>query len=231
MAKKKLQTGSATIKASQLVYDFTIYPRSMVVEYHVNELAEALRAGQSLPPIVVEAGTFRVVDGFHRGKAYQRVYGADADVPVEIQAFDSPQDLFLECVRLNAVHGRRLTAYDHAHCIRIAEEFKITPEALAASLAVTIDSLEKVRNTKVAIAPSGEPLPIRRSVVHLAGKKLTKTQHVGAQAMGGMPLLYYTNQLITAFEHNLLPDEHPVLFERLEQLAMRIEAWKEKLAA
>lgn len=220
MAKARI----VTMKASQLILDFTIYPRNQVAEYHVGDLAETLRAGQALPPIIAEEGTFRIVDGFHRTRAHQKVYGLETEVAVELRTYKSPADLFLDCVRLNAHHGRRLSAYDHAHCITLAEGFAVTPELLASALTITVDSLTKIRQTKTAISTTGEALPIRRSVVHLAGTRLSETQQEGAQAMGGMPLLYYTNQLITALDHDLVPPNHPVLVERLHQLFLRLQS-------
>jgi hypothetical protein len=56
--------------ASALVIDFSIYPRQAIDDQHVSALAEVLRAGGTLPPIVAECGTLRTVDGMHRIRAH-----------------------------------------------------------------------------------------------------------------------------------------------------------------
>lgn len=48
----------------------------------MRQLAESLQAGATLPPIVVERETSRVVDGFHRVEAHRRVYGREAMIEV-----------------------------------------------------------------------------------------------------------------------------------------------------
>src|SRR5688572_13414948 len=59
-----------TIKASELVEDFDLYPRGDVDGTHVLSLVQALEAGVELPPIIACKKTKRIVDGFHRRRAF-----------------------------------------------------------------------------------------------------------------------------------------------------------------
>ena len=97
---------------SGLVLDRELSPRERLGSNHVRQLAEALRAGATFPPIVVQRGTSRVVDGFHRVEAHRRVYGREALVEVVEKEYVDDGELFLDAVRLNAAHGSRLAPYD-----------------------------------------------------------------------------------------------------------------------
>ena len=97
-----------TVKATELVQDYDLYPRAQVDGYHVREIAEALEAGVSMPPVIAEKGTKRVVDGFHRIRAAQKIHGATAKIEVVFKVYGSEAELFREAMRLNADHGRNL---------------------------------------------------------------------------------------------------------------------------
>ena len=69
------------MKASELLLDYDLYPRERIEPFNVNQMIEALTAGRELPPIIVDRKSLRVIDGFHRVKAYQRLHGPDAEIP------------------------------------------------------------------------------------------------------------------------------------------------------
>jgi len=58
------------VALADLVLDYELYPRVRLSDMYVAELAEALRSGVVLPPVVVDRASNRVVDGFHRVKAH-----------------------------------------------------------------------------------------------------------------------------------------------------------------
>ena len=70
------------LKASELIEDFSIYPRNGVFDGHVHDLAEALRAGAALPPVVADSKSKRLTDGFHRVRSHVRVFGPEAVIEV-----------------------------------------------------------------------------------------------------------------------------------------------------
>lgn len=75
---------------------------------HVQLLVEVR---ESLPPIVVQRSTMRVIDGMHRLRAAQ-FRGAEH---IEVRFFDgNDDDAFVLAVQLNAAHGLPLCAADRA---------------------------------------------------------------------------------------------------------------------
>ena len=114
---------------SGLVLDRDLSPRARLGSNHVRQLAESLRAGAELPPIVVERQTSRVVDGFHRVEAHRRVYGPEALIDAVEKDYADEAELFEDAMRLNSAHGSRLAPYDQLRCVAIAERLSIDPGA------------------------------------------------------------------------------------------------------
>ena len=102
----------------EVKFDGSIYPRQKPNTTIINEYADALLAGDSFPPIVLEADTNRLLDGYHRWKAHQNLV-AQPELNGDGVQFDSidvdyhtvPEDIpaKLYAASLSARHGHRLT--------------------------------------------------------------------------------------------------------------------------
>lgn len=90
-----------------------LFPRIKENEAHIESLANALKRGDTLPLLVVDAGR-RVVDGCHRWMAHRRAFGEGCSVACEVRTYKSEKDLFFDAVRENARHGLRFSADDQA---------------------------------------------------------------------------------------------------------------------
>jgi hypothetical protein len=213
---------TVTLKASELIEDFSIYPRNCVFDGHVYDLTEAARAGAVLPPIRADETTKRITDGFHRRRSLIRLYGDDAEIEVTLIPFASDADMVRDAIASNAVHGRRLTTADIARCVALGKKFKITRDQLADLLHVTRDKLKDITATRFAKGANGSDVVLRRPMAHLAGKKLTKKQEEVAEHVGGQTALYHANRLIDLIESRSLPDDEN-LIERLRQLHEHLE--------
>lgn len=212
---------TVTLKASELIEDFSIYPRNCVFDGHVYDLAESIRAGAALPPCVADSKTKRLTDGWHRRRCFIRVYGDEAPIEVMLVDFKSDADMVCDAIARNAVHGRRLTTADIARCAALGKQFKISRERLADLLHVTRDKLKDITATRFANGASGQVV-LRRPMAHLAGRKLTKAQEAVVDHVGGQTALYHCNRLIDLISSKSLPDDDN-LFERLKQLHEHLE--------
>lgn len=219
-----MKTNTIKVKVSALVEDFDLYPRVSVDSGHVAHIAEAIEAEMELPLIIVEVKTLRIVDGFHRARAYKRVFGKDHLIEVETREYASESDLFLEAMRLNAAHGRNMTSYDRAHAISRAEKFEIDPALVASALNMRrdrIDEFQQQRFCRVKGKRNGVPtkLPIR----HMVGKVLTREQAEAIPSLGGNQQGFYVNQLIILIETDMLDTDNERLMERLKVLQGKLD--------
>lgn len=205
-----------TLKCSELIEDFSIYPRNCVFDGHVYDLKESIRAGAALPPVVACSKSFRLTDGFHRRRAEISLKGDDATIEVMLVDFANDAAMVRDAIARNAAHGRRLTTADIARCAQLGTKFKISREELAGLLGVTREKLKDITGTRMAKGSSG-PVILRRPMSHLAGKKLTEAQERVAPHVGGQTALYHANCLIDLIESESLPEDDR-LIERLRVL-------------
>ena len=87
-----------------LVLDFSLYPRVSVDSTHVRRLHEAFLSGVTLPFVIVDEKSKRVVDGFHRVTMWKQELSADAEVGVEVRSYKTEADLS----RRSTARGSRL---------------------------------------------------------------------------------------------------------------------------
>lgn len=205
-----------TVLASELVLDFTLYPRVSVDAQHVAYISDAMRAGAEFPPVIADKKSKRVIDGFHRIKATLRL-NPDGKVQVEWKTCRNDQEMFLEAVKRNAGHGRTLAMYDRTRCAVVAESLGIDPQRIATALNLTVERIEELRVTRVATV-SGEAVPLKRTLLHMAGKRMTRAQEKAQAKLSGMNQVFYANQLITLIEADLLDTENSVLMDALGKL-------------
>jgi ParB-like chromosome segregation protein Spo0J len=222
---------SEQVKAVSLVLDYMIYPRHTVSMIHVGSLEQAIRAGKQLPAIVAERKSRRVVDGFHRVAAAQRVWGADATVEVQWMDYADDGALLEDAVSRNSQHGRPLSPYDQARCFVLLAAKGIRRDEIARALSITPEKLQDLEDRKVAQDETGEDHPIKDTLRHLAGDKLTSAQIEGNRRAGGMNPLYYVNQVINLLENGLLDPENERLVSRLALLGELIAAHVRKESA
>lgn len=203
-------------KLATLVFDYSMYPRHQIDRTHVAHLAEAIEAGAKLPPIVIDKKTKRISDGFHRATALRKTAGEDATVEVVEIAYGNDAEMFLDAARRNAGHGHRLSNFDRVRCIELASQLDIEPEALSAALVMPVEKVAELRIKCMAEAPVRPhgPTPIKRTIQHMAGRRLTPRQSQANEALSGMRQVFYANQLIHLIEGELLQEDDR-LWERL----------------
>jgi len=198
-AKAREEIMIKRIKVAELLLDYVLYPRERIDSCNVRQIAEALRAGVELPPIVVDKKSLRVVDGFHRVRAYQRVYGAVAEIPAELMTYKTDAAMFCDAVRLNARHGKQLSTYDQARCIAKAETYSLEPEVISSLLNMTIKRFSEMKMTKFATYKN-EMVALKNTSAHLSGKDLTDGEAEYNARAGGMNQTFYINQVIAMLE-------------------------------
>jgi ParB-like chromosome segregation protein Spo0J len=210
------------MQAAQLVEDFRLYPRSQVDGSHVQRLSEALLAGETLPPIIVDESG-RIIDGFHRRRAVMRAYGDEAEIEVEVRHYANERERYLDALRLNARHGKGITGAELTGAILKSEQFKLEPKVVASALGITTDRISIILQTKVAhikqaVTAHGAKVPPKRSVHHLAGKTLTRSQAEAMDMLPGQPQSLLIRQIIKLIETGSLDLENEKVSSELIRL-------------
>ena len=200
------------LKLEVLEIDDDLYPRESRDDNNVRSLVESLRAGEHVPPIVVEKGSMRIVDGVHRYYAHKRL--ERETISAELRSYDSDAEAFAEAMRLNSGHGRKLTTIDQIRCSELGGKHGLSESQIAGSLRIRTEALKKRATGGIAIC-RGEVIPLKRTLRHLAGAELTDAQVECNKRAAGMPQPFYIRQVITLIESNSLDTGNVKVHEEL----------------
>lgn len=199
--------GIKKIKAIELVFDWNLWPRQAIQKLdstNLSRMKDALRARFPLPPVIVNKKDLRLIDGFHRTKAYLAVFGDNVEMDVELREYKNDAEMFLDAGRLNAYQGLTMSPKDKAHFMIKCRKFKIPPAAIAEALGMDVEKMKEFIKKRSAKTESGETIPLPAGARNLAGKKLTPVQeHFARTANGCMPEMY-TSMLINALKADAL---------------------------
>lgn len=218
-----MTTTTSKIKAAELVEDFSLYPRSQVDGAHVAQMVHTLEAGVMLPPIIIDSGSKRVVDGFHRRRAVIRAFGDDAEIEIEARKYASEKDMYLDAMLLNSRHGKGITGAEQTGAILKAKGFHISADAIAASLGITQERVASIMDTKVAsirqgVTALGRMIPLKGCVHHLAGTTITDRQAEVMDMLPGQTQTLLIYQLYKLIETNSIDKKNPKVIEGLKTL-------------
>lgn len=215
-----------TMPLAKLVEDFSIYPRHAVDDGNVSSLANALKSGATLPAIVVEKKSNRIVDGWHRARAYRRVLGPEAAVDVEEIEYPSEGELLKDAVRRNSAHGRKLDTIDQVRAMTLCQERGISLQDVAIVLHIPEERLQKL-SVRLATAEKSGPgtvpgtltVALKRPVAHMAGEILSPEQMEAHGRAPGVSYLLLVTQLRDALGNGFINTDDERLMMALRGLA------------
>lgn len=98
------------VKVADVVFDESIYPRSEHSQATVDRYADALEAGDVFPPIILEPGTNRLWDGFHRWSAHKQ--SGRGEVAVEWRELPEKKHPKMFAASFSVKHGDRIDYED-----------------------------------------------------------------------------------------------------------------------
>ena len=110
MAEKENRRKTGTIAIADVVWDPKVYPRSKYSTGTIERYADAMLAGDEFPPLVLEDGTNRMLDGKHRIEAYKRAEITEA--PVEWHTIPDGMSAKYYAATLSSRHGDRMSNAD-----------------------------------------------------------------------------------------------------------------------
>jgi hypothetical protein len=225
------------VKAIECILDWNLWPRQSAEKLdtaNIRQMKEAMEAGVTLPPIVINKDDMRVIDGFHRVTAVLDLYGDDADIVADVRAYASEGEMFLDAGRYNSVHGLPMSPKDRAHFIIKARQMKIPPAAVAQALGMQVEAMKDFLERRSAIVKStGERIPISYGASHLSsadnGKELNTVQENYARTADGNAPMFHARTLLKALRANslkLTEKELCVLADLAEEIAKTLKAAK-----
>ncbi|HSR76414.1 MAG TPA: hypothetical protein VLN57_07485 [Xanthobacteraceae bacterium] len=180
----------------------------------VHRLVEAYGAGARFPPLIVEKGTHRLVDGWTRHAAYQLLGLKQIDV--EIRSYHDETELFADAVRFNIQHGQPFTGYDIKHAIARLEKLGLGHSAISELVRMSIPKIEDIVRG-FGHSATGEAIPLKRGVEYLHGQQISELQVKAMRRLGGVAT-FHARQLVLRLEQDLWPHDNGNFREAMDQL-------------
>jgi len=220
---------NATMSLSDLIVDYDLYPRAAVDATHVSQMRDAFRAGVVLPPIVADADSKRITDGFHRRRVWAAELGEEAEVAVVLKHYKSEAEMFLDALRLNASHGKALTPFDRARCALKCRKYRVGIKTIASAMGMSVETVKAIGEGRVAKvkgaskADHGSDVALKRTIEHMSGRTLTDGQHDANKRLSGMRQVFYVNQVLLLIENDLIDTDDATLMDAIAKLQQAID--------
>lgn len=208
-----------------LILDETFWPRHAISATNQAAIVEAIRAGEVMPPIVINAKSNTVIDGWHRVHAYERLYGPEYEIAVEAKTYRNRAAMLADAIALNVGRGLDLTRWDHVRCAALADEVGLPLDSLAKLLKWRPDRLAAYRDSRMGRTLDDRKLALKRSLRHRINQPLNPVQEAANEHLSGMQPMFHVNQLVTLIDADLMPTDDDHLNARLAHLADLITVW------
>jgi len=210
----------------KLVFDFDLYPRSDIDTHNIAYMSQAEDAGVKFPPVVIDKKSKRIVDGFHRVKMYRQKYDDNHEIEIVEKTYGSEKEILLDAIRYNASHGKMLSKHDRVRCILQSEKMKLKIDVIASALSMTIEKVKELKIERVGelrVGRTVRSIPLKRTIRHMSGKRLTKRQSEVNESISGMDQKFYVNQLVMLIESDLINQNDKILLQRLHVLWQQLD--------
>lgn len=213
---------TARIPLASMVEDYSLYPRASVNDTHIRELRRSLESGDQLPPIILEAGTLRIVDGFHRRRALIGHLGADAVVKAELREYPDELALYRDAAALNATHGQPLDRDDQVRVAVRMRELGADDEVISATLHTPVARVVELVARYTAYSQGGETVVLKPAARHLAGETLTVEQEAVQPHITGTATLRLVSDLRARLRASIVDLENPKVRQKLAALVEEV---------
>ena len=216
---------------AELIEDGDLYPRHAVDTSHVSEIARAIEAGQAVPPPVIERKSKRIVDGWHRCRAYRKVLGRGGVIEVDARVYASEVDVLKDAVLLNSGQGRKLDQQDRTRSALMLERKGVPVEDIAVVLRTTEARVRELLVRVVLVRPKGggeaERRPAKPVTYPAAGeqpREMTEEQYAVMASSNGHRTVQTVGQLAREIEAGVTDLAAPGVAAGLWRLHDVIEA-------
>lgn len=237
--RQNVRTQQKRIPIAHLLEDMAIYPRHAVDDQHVKSLLDAIEAGATLPPIVAEKKNLRIVDGWHRYRAWRRHLGEEGSVEVEVVDYQNEAEVIKDAIERNARHGRRLDSMDKVRAVLMARGVGLTDKVIAHVMNIPESRVVKMATRVVNVTPESvrkldrtQPIviPVKRCMQHFQGQTITKEQADAHVSAPGTSYSLIVRQLHDALVYKLINRDDEKLRAQLVELGECLDAYLDATA-
>lgn len=210
------------ISIDSVIWDANLYPRVQLDWLTSYRYSESLKSGAEFPPIVV--GEFEdkyyLIDGWHRINAYKT--NKQTAIEADIIKVDSLNDIYIQAIKRNVVHGRTLSQYERAKAIVRLKEMHLDLEQIEKIICIPAQKLELFVSKRMTLETERtKSLVLKGALRHYSGEELNELERqtieesqIPIQSRNQLQIL---NEFITMIQNNLFDLSNPKIEKKLKQ--------------
>ncbi len=229
-----------TVKVLELIQDWKLWPRheaGKLDSTNVAKLREILQSGRQFnTPIVVDAASLRIIDGFHRCRALLDVQGDDAETEVILRDYENEIAMRIEAAHFANSGSLQLTPKDKVHFALGMRRDHVPWPLIADALDMDVERCRvlvdgrsiETKEGKIAVSAGAADLAEH---LNQTGKKADAEQEHFARTANGTPPLMHARMLLNALRAYGSIEYDAKTMEVLAELAQAIREIVAKVKA
>ena len=103
---------TTTIKLDQILIDPQFQVRKDIDTFWISKLVQVLLTKGKFDEPIVVSQEYTLLSGFHRYKAYRRIFSSQDNIEVKIYHAETDEDAYRFAVKANSSHGLALKECD-----------------------------------------------------------------------------------------------------------------------
>lgn len=225
------------IRLGDVIIDPSLQVRKRTNQKKVTEYAIAMERGDEFPPIVIDSKSMKVISGFTRMEAYQRVFNADTKIPAVKQHFKNDNERYVFAVKENMKHGEPLQDWDKENAVFEMRRRGFSSENIALTVGWKIERVENVAGVRVksfgskpkaqptkTVKVNNEEMPLKNGLSHLRGQEVPGAVYENIENhYVGQSVAFLARQIIYRIDDNTIDTANDREIEMLNKLLDKLQ--------
>jgi hypothetical protein len=207
-----MKTALKKMRIKDIKIDYDLWPRYLtrIDSTNLGRIRDAIRAGKSLPPLILSDPQDILIDGLHRYTGYKGLFGEDHEVDVEPRKYKTRLDMLVDATAINCSHGMALDTKDRIHTILKMKQMGASNQKICEAMAFTKNRLDKYME-RTAENSDGNRVALPRGAEHLADQEtpLSKEQEKLLPKIGGALVASQARMLIAQIKAKAVDLNNP----------------------
>lgn len=222
----KIKGKKKVLKLADLKWDEKTYIRNGYSWQTAYDYSLAMKQGDLFPPIVVtqRRDNYLIVDGKHRSEALKLLKAEYADCIVLPEMND--EQLYVESIRLNIGHGRRLTSQEKLQIAVKLRDLGYAYDKISEIVRTPSDSLKKFLVKRTAYGDTGNTIVLKGATKHFSGATMNYDQEITNDVVQGLEQYRLVRDLNLLFKNRMVNWKDKKVVGELIQLKNYVNKYK-----
>lgn len=200
------------------------YPRISVDWITCARYYNALKSGAKFPPIIVAQidKEYFLVDGAHRLKAFKD--NKETHIQAEILRGLNKEDIYLESVKRNVIHGRQFSTQEVTNICITLEKWNLSKEKISEIVRIPTDKLTSfVAKRMTRITETQEEIPLKAPLRNLAEFEFEAMPN--QKRISGTSQIQMLESIIKLLRNSWIDKKNKIVIKKLRTINKLLEGY------